>query len=130
MEPENNGPLDAALEEGMRDLQADSFRKTIRAARIRRRRRQVALWGMPLLFFFVLGAFQKWDPAEVHVPNRIVRHPTSVGPVMGSVPPATEKKETKLNIPTLTDDEFNELMKGYPLAIIRKNGETHYIPLN
>lgn len=126
MDPENNELLD----EEMQGFRAASFQKTIRAARGRRRRRQRTVWGIPFLLLFGMVAFQNWNMSQVRVTRNVVIHPTTVTPVMGAVSTSTEKTEAKFKIPTLTDDEFNELMKGYPLAIIRKNGETHYVPLN
>jgi hypothetical protein len=42
----------------------------------------------------------------------------------------SSRQEFEFKIPRLTDSECEELMKGYPMAIIRDGDETRYVPLN
>ena len=56
---------------------------------------------------------------SVTPPNRVA----SNGGVMVEMP----EKASKIRI--LTDHEFEEMIQGYPLAIIQRGGQTHYLPL-
>ena len=43
--------------------------------------------------------------------------------------PKAAREEPEFKIPRLTDSEFEKIMKGYPMAIIRNGNETRYVPL-
>jgi len=60
-------------------------------------------------------------------PN-LVLHSQSTGSVMAA--PKATIEEPEFKIPRLTDTEFEKIMKGYPMAIIRNGDETRYVPLN
>ena len=126
-DPNHQLSQDPMLEEDLNELRSTSFHRTMQAARSRRLRRQVLVWGMPVLLVLVTLMFQERNGGGGQSATNLVLHSQSTGSVM-AVPKAA-REEPEFKIPRLTDSEFEKIMKGYPMAIIRNGDETRYVPL-
>jgi hypothetical protein len=62
--------------------------------------------------------------------TNLVMHSQSSATTVAKTTMQSSRQESEFKIPRLTDSEFEELMKGYPMAIIRDGDETRYVPLN
>ena len=118
---------DPMLEEDLNELRSKSFHRTMQAARSRRLRRQAVVLGMPLLLLVGVMMFQERNGGGRQSATNLVLHSQSANSVM-AVPKVT-REEPEFKIPRLTDSEFEKIMKGYPMAIIRNGDETRYVPL-
>ena len=129
-DPHKPDPLDAWLEEDMRDIRTHSFQQTMRVARTRRHCRQIMMWTIPLLLMLAVAvSLDRQDGSKTSATN-LVMHSQPPSRQFATPSASTLKQKAPSNIPTLSDAEFEKIMKGYPLAIIRKGGQTLYVPLD
>lgn len=129
-EPNHQQPIDSILEDELKASRSASFQRTLRAAQLRRRTRQAMVYGAPLLLMLAIFIFQEGKGMVKKSTTNIVMHSQSKGSLMGKTKPNASTQASSFNIPRLTDAEFEKIMKGYPMAIIRKGNETHYVPLD
>lgn len=125
--PENkkSNESDWLLEDDLGLLRDRSFNKALQVSRFRRLRRQ-ALKTLPILLL-LLGWIVydvEWLPQAWH--EQSVSN-ASVGNRSHASLATSPERAPKIRI--LTDSEFEEMIQGYPLAIIHQDGQNHYLPL-
>ncbi len=106
-------------------LREQSLQSTLRASRGRQvRRRIILVTPLVCLLFSLIFLYKPWMPhaqyetSGLSVKNQAQAHASLV-----------KATEVTPKIRILTDQEFEEMMKGYPLAVIHQDGQTHYLPL-
>ena len=132
MKTDPNHPLsqDPVLEDDLNELRSQSFRRTMQAARSRRLRRQAVAFGAPLILVLGVLMFHGRERMGKQSNTNLVMHSQSSATAVAKTTMQSSRQESEFKIPRLTDSEFEELMKGYPMAIIRDGDETRYVPLN
>ena len=118
--------LDWLLRDDLQGIRDQSFQKTLQAAKRRRRGRQ-ALFFAPLIMILIgwVVTQRSWMPPTTS--NRIAS--INLPETSPNTSIMDESPETAPKIRILTDHEFEEMIQGYPLAIIHRGGQTHYLPL-
>jgi hypothetical protein len=131
LEDFNADHCDRLIEEELAGQKLVSLKRTLAAARGRRRKGQLTALAVPFVLLASWAALT-WIPTSVsHDSQEVVSIKTnSPQPDLSPVNVKTPAPESSTPIQILSDAEFDEMMKGYPLAIIRINGKTRYIPLD
>lgn len=104
--------------------------RVLPVARQRRRRRRIGVGLVAGLCLCIMGAtlFLSLQSLE-HASPLVQQKLPSVSPVeMPVVHPS--KTSPSSGIRMLSDAQFEEMMKGYPMAIFQQGGRKHYVPLN
>ena len=131
LEDFNADHCDRLIEEELADQKLVSLKRTLAAARGRRRKGQRTALAVPFVLLVSWVAYT-WLPTSVSDDSQEVVSikASSHQPDLSPANVDTPVPESSTPIQILSDAEFDEMMKGYPLAIIKINGETRYIPLD
>ena len=116
---------DWLLSDDLHSLKNLSFKKSLRVAKHRRIKRH-ALACAPLVLLITGWLAVQVTQISKRAPEKVISN------VMHGVksPVAIEKtSELAPKIQILTDSEFEEMIQGYPMAIIHRDGQTLYLPL-
>ncbi len=124
-EDKKSNESDWLLEDDLALLRDRSFTKALQVSKFRHIRRQ-SIKAVPIVLLLFAWIMFDVDKLQQTWRKKPVSNASPGNRSHASLAPSPERAP-KIRI--LTDNEFEEMIRGYPLAIIHQDGQDHYLPL-